>query len=495
MFFMSNSNLWLEHADRGDWDVSGLEVLIMLEGNIAGVPVVVGRTVGFLEAGELLSHLHLTLHHSAEVPSGEDAVLRNHVVLWVWLEVIQVLEAGCIRVTEEEWQECIAVINSVKLFAFQELLQVMLNNWCLMDGSGLCPGSVDTNAITESEDVLEALVLKSVGVHVNYSLAGCNAWLEKLFVGLAGRVDNSWEEVFLKNCSGINAAEGCDLLTLRCGMHLDHLLSKEDFDSTFPALLESNFVGIREFEDLLVGGPVLNACILSSNALKLVLTQEVFVVEGIEITALTLVGELGWIANHISVGVVPSVIVVVVNTFFGVDSVDKDVALGIVLELWETLDVLSTVMEAWGEDKWFVGVLAAVGKAEFVLLGQELCHLGEGVHAWPGFNLSGNSGTLKLKIGEMAVRNTEVRLGKDVTRAIRDNCHLIINAIALKELHDGSCVHATNEYNVKVGLSGWHCRFLGATAREVSLVHANESRWSSLLSEELRCALSKHILS
>jgi len=81
MFFVSNSNLGLEHADRGDRDVSGLEVLVMLEGNIAGVPMVVGRTVGFLEAGELLAHLHLTLHHSAEIPSGEDAVLRNHVVL------------------------------------------------------------------------------------------------------------------------------------------------------------------------------------------------------------------------------------------------------------------------------------------------------------------------------------------------------------------------------------------------------------------------------
>lgn len=53
----------------------------MLEGNIAGVPVIVGRAMGFLETGELLAHLHLTLHHSAEIPSGEDAVLRNHVVL------------------------------------------------------------------------------------------------------------------------------------------------------------------------------------------------------------------------------------------------------------------------------------------------------------------------------------------------------------------------------------------------------------------------------
>ena len=44
-------------------------------------------------------------------------------------------------------------------------------------------------------------------------------------------------------------------------------------------------------------------------------------------------------------------IVVVVNTLFSVDSVDKDVALGIVLELRETLNVLSTVVEAWGEDK------------------------------------------------------------------------------------------------------------------------------------------------
>jgi hypothetical protein len=39
--------------------------------------------------------------------------------------------------------------------------------------------------------------------------------------------------------------------------------------------------------------------------------------------------------------VVPAVVVVAINALLGVDGVDKDVALGIVLELRETLDVLS----------------------------------------------------------------------------------------------------------------------------------------------------------
>jgi hypothetical protein len=38
----------------------------------------------------------LTLHHSAEVPPCHQTVLRNHVVQSVGLEVVQMLEVGCV---------------------------------------------------------------------------------------------------------------------------------------------------------------------------------------------------------------------------------------------------------------------------------------------------------------------------------------------------------------------------------------------------------------
>lgn len=64
------------------------------------------------------------------------------------------------------------------------------------------------------------------------------------------------------------------------------------------------------------------------------------VVECIEIRAFSFVWELWRIANHVSVSVVPSVVVVAVNTLFVVDGMNEHVALRSVFELFQTFDVL-----------------------------------------------------------------------------------------------------------------------------------------------------------
>ena len=118
------------------------------------------------------------------------------------------------------------------------------------------------------------------------------------------------------------------------------------------------------------------------------------VVKGIEVWAFTLVGELRWVANHISICVVPSVVVVSVNTLLSVNSMDENIALGVVLKLRETFDVIWIVVETGWENEGFVGILFTVGEAELVLLGNKLRDLGKGIHAGPGLNLSGDSTTL-----------------------------------------------------------------------------------------------------
>ena len=65
---VSNSNLGLELSDLVSWDSSPLQVVVVLEGQVSGVELVVWGTVCLLEAGVLLSHLHLLLDLSAEVP-------------------------------------------------------------------------------------------------------------------------------------------------------------------------------------------------------------------------------------------------------------------------------------------------------------------------------------------------------------------------------------------------------------------------------------------
>lgn len=168
---MGNSNLGLKHAHLLQGDVSALEVVVVLKRNIARGEVIVGGTVCLFEARELFSHLHLTLDHSSEVPPGEDAVVRDRVVHRVRLVFVQVLEVAGIRVTEVERQEGVSVVDTVKLLTIHELLNVLLDNWCLVDGCSLCSGSVGTDAVSECEDVLIAFVLECVWVDIDDALA------------------------------------------------------------------------------------------------------------------------------------------------------------------------------------------------------------------------------------------------------------------------------------------------------------------------------------
>jgi hypothetical protein len=77
----------------------------------------------------------------------------------VRLIVMEVLEVRGIRMSKPEGHESVTIIDGIEFFTLKELLDIVLNDWSLMDGSCLCSGCVDTNAITKSEDVLESLVL------------------------------------------------------------------------------------------------------------------------------------------------------------------------------------------------------------------------------------------------------------------------------------------------------------------------------------------------
>lgn len=75
------------------------------------------------------------------------------------LVVMQVLEVGSILVAKVEWHVGVTIINSVQVSAFQELLDVVFNDWGLIDGSSLSTGDFTSDTISESEDVLKTLVL------------------------------------------------------------------------------------------------------------------------------------------------------------------------------------------------------------------------------------------------------------------------------------------------------------------------------------------------
>jgi hypothetical protein len=71
-----------------------------------------------------------------------------------------------------------------------------------------------------------------------------------------------------------------------------HLPSEHYVDSTLVAFLLSNFISVWESVNFLVGSPILNACVVCGTAMKLILSHKVLVVEGVEISAFSLVWEL-----------------------------------------------------------------------------------------------------------------------------------------------------------------------------------------------------------
>ena len=133
--------------------------------------------------------------------------------------------------------------------------------------------------------------------------------------------------------------------------NLHHLPAEADIDASLVAFVKGDLVSISEFVDLLVWGEVLDSGVGSGSSLELILSHEGFVVQSVEIGSLSLVWELWRVADQVSVVVVPSVIVVSVNSLFVVEHMDENSLLfwGF-LELWKSLDEIVSVIESWGKD-------------------------------------------------------------------------------------------------------------------------------------------------
>ena len=100
------------------------------------------------------------------------------------------------------------------------------------------------------------------------------------------------------------------------------------------------------------------------------------VVKSIEIRALSLIGESRRVADHVTVSVVPSVIVVVINSFLVINSVNEDVAEGIVGEFGETFNVFNLMLETSCQHKCLICILSSIAKLQLVLVGLDLGNFG-----------------------------------------------------------------------------------------------------------------------
>jgi hypothetical protein len=239
----------------------------VLKGHESGVELIVGRTVTLLEAWVFRVLALATLEHSSEVESWEDTVVGNNMVFPVGLEVIEVLETSSIGVTKEEGQESVSIINGIELLSFHKVFQVVLDYWFLVNSSSLGSCSVNINTITEGENILIFLVLKSEGVNTDHTSLVGKSGVNQFLLGFTGGVNNSWEEVLFNSFSSIDISEYCDFLSEGIILNFNHLITKVDINTSLVAFVEDNLIGVRELVDFLVRGPELDSSVFSSSSL------------------------------------------------------------------------------------------------------------------------------------------------------------------------------------------------------------------------------------
>ena len=73
----------------------------------------------------------------------------------------------------------------------------MFDYWILSNSCALSSSSSASDAVSKSEYVFVPLVLEGVGVHINEASAVGETSINQFFLGLAGWVNNSLEEVLL----------------------------------------------------------------------------------------------------------------------------------------------------------------------------------------------------------------------------------------------------------------------------------------------------------
>jgi hypothetical protein len=105
-------------VDNVRWgDTLRFKILVVLQFVVLCGVVAVRWSVILLEAGVFFSLSKLTLDHAIEVLLGKDTVLGNPVIHRCGLVVVQVLEVGGVRVTEEEGHKSVPVVDSVNFLS------------------------------------------------------------------------------------------------------------------------------------------------------------------------------------------------------------------------------------------------------------------------------------------------------------------------------------------------------------------------------------------
>ena len=428
----------------GKFDLTTLQVLVVLEVVEAGRIVVVGWALALREGGVLRAHALLVRHHVVEVDVREDAVVRHRVVCWGRLVVVQVRESGAIRGTQVEGHVLVSIVNGVALLALEELEHVVLHDWVLSDGAGVGTGGGTRDAVTDGKDILVLVVLQSVAVNVNHALRVTDTRVEQEFVLTRGWIHVGANEVALNGLTGVDVLEYGDL-GVAIITDADHLPAEVDLDTALVTLLEGDLICVWETVDVLVGRPVLDLGAGGGGTEKLVLTHQGLVVQRVEIGTFTLVWGSGRVVDVVAATEHPVVPVVTDEAVLVIELMDEDVvAIVALIKFRESIDELARVVKASSENESLVAELLSILQVKLVGVRVKLGHLRD-LDLGPVVDHGGKGASLHLESLDVTLEDAEVGLRLHPDGVAGDHSDLQVAGpwVLLNEFGEGTAVRAT----------------------------------------------------
>ena len=278
-------------------------------------------------------------------------------------------------------------------------------------------------------------MLKGEWVDIDQTRVISDSSLDKVLMSMRWWVDVGMSKWLLNNFSRVDVLESCDFLSNVIVVNLGHFPTEHNIDSSLVAFIKSDFVGVSESEDFLVWSPVLDSGTGSGSSLELVLSHETLIIKSPEVGSFPLIWSLWCVTDHISISVVPSVVVVLVHGVLAVHHVHENVLrLMGGSHLWESFDVGVAVVEAWSDDEGLVSVFLSIGEGYLVLAWVILSDFNADISSGPWLNLTGDGSRLELEWWNMTMCATEVGSRHAELSLLGDEGHLPVWRVGLDKL-------------------------------------------------------------
>jgi len=71
-----------------------------------------------------------------EISVSKNSVTWLPVVVGVWLVVVEMRKGSSMRVTHEEWEVRVTIVNTVAVLSVHESHNIVFNHWALSHSSG-----------------------------------------------------------------------------------------------------------------------------------------------------------------------------------------------------------------------------------------------------------------------------------------------------------------------------------------------------------------------